>query len=113
MRKLLLALVFVASSAHGEILYSWTDARGTAHYTNSLYEVPGRYRDRVKVIDLGLGQKTEQPASGTGGLAVQAPQQAAPPPTTTLRPESTTTAGPKPGKSSRRQRAARVGGDDE
>lgn len=113
MKKLLLVLVFVASSAHGEILYTWTDTRGTAHYTNSMYEVPGRYRDRVKVLDLGLGQKTEQPASGTSGLAVQAPQQAAPPPTTILRPEATTSAGPKPGMSSRRQRATRAGGDDE
>lgn len=58
MKKLLVMLVFVASTAHGEI-YTWTDSRGTAHYTNSEYEIPVRYRAKAKVLDLGIEQKKE------------------------------------------------------
>jgi hypothetical protein len=64
MKSLLVMLVFMASAAHGEI-YTWTDPRGTTHYTNSMYEVPARFRDKVKVLDYGTEQK--------GGTA--APQQ--------------------------------------
>jgi hypothetical protein len=56
MKSLLVILVFIASSAHGEI-YTWTDPRGTAHYTNSMDEVPARFRDKVKVLDYGPEQK--------------------------------------------------------
>jgi hypothetical protein len=53
---LLVVLVFIASAAQGEI-YTWTDPRGTAHYTNSMYEIPARFRDKVKVLDYGTEQK--------------------------------------------------------
>lgn len=56
---LLVALLLAASSAFGEI-YTWRDSRGTAHYTNSLHEIPARYLKRAKVLDLGLAQKTDQ-----------------------------------------------------
>lgn len=56
MKSLLVMLVFMASAAHGEI-YTWTDPRGTAHYTNSMYEVPARFRDKVKALDYGTEQK--------------------------------------------------------
>ena len=58
MKILLVMLVFVASSAYGEF-YTWTDSRGTAHYTNSMYEIPARYRAKVKVLDLGANQKAD------------------------------------------------------
>jgi Domain of unknown function (DUF4124) len=67
MKSLLVVLIFIASAAQGEI-YTWTDPRGTAHYTNSIYEVPARFRDKVKVLDYGTEQK--------GGAA--APQQLQP-----------------------------------
>jgi hypothetical protein len=56
MKSLLVIMVFMASAAHGEI-YTWTDLRGTTHYTNSMYEVPARFRDKVKVLDYGTEQK--------------------------------------------------------
>jgi hypothetical protein len=56
MKILLVMLIFVASSAHGEI-YRWTDSKGTTHYTNSEYEIPERYRARAKVLDLGIEEK--------------------------------------------------------
>lgn len=51
-----LALLVAASAASAEI-YSWRDARGTTHYTNSEYEIPARYRSRVKVYDPGIPVK--------------------------------------------------------
>ena len=56
MKRLVVVLVFIASAAQGEI-YTWTDPRGIAHYTNSMYEVPARFRDKVKVLDYGTEQK--------------------------------------------------------
>lgn len=65
-------LVLMVSSAYGEVL-TWTDSRGTAHYTNSLYEVPARYRAKVKVLNLG-----PEP-NAPGAPPVQQPQQATQP----------------------------------
>ena len=47
MKSLLVALIFVASPAFGTV-YSWTDSQGIAHYTNKEYEIPARYKSRVK-----------------------------------------------------------------
>ncbi len=66
MKSLLVMLVFIASAAYGEI-YTWTDPRGTAHYTNSLYEVPARFRDKVKVLDYGTEQKAGTAAPQQNG----------------------------------------------
>lgn len=60
MKSLVLLLVLAASTAYGEI-YTWKDSRGTTHYANSVYEIPQRYRSRVKVLNLGEPQKTETP----------------------------------------------------
>lgn len=62
--------VFMATSVSAEI-YTWTDSRGTAHYTNSMYEVPARFRDKVKVLTYDTDQKGDassqnsRPQSGT------------------------------------------------
>jgi len=56
MKSLLVMLVFIATAAYGEI-YTWTDPRGTVHYTNSMYEVPASFRDKVKVLEYGTEQK--------------------------------------------------------
>jgi len=57
MKRLLVILIFAASSAHGAI-YRWTDSKGTTHYTNSKYEIPERYRAKAKVLDMGIEEKT-------------------------------------------------------
>ena len=66
MTRFLVILVLAASSAYGEI-YTWTDSRGTAHYTNSEYEIPVRYRPRAKVLDLGIEKKTDPPSPQLNG----------------------------------------------
>lgn len=61
MKKLLLVvmLVFVASFAQGEI-FTWTDTRGAAHYTNRMDEIPVRFRAKAKSLNYG-----EDPQAGT------------------------------------------------
>lgn len=57
-----LALFFsIAAPAYGEV-FTWKDSRGTRHYTNSIYEVPARYRGKVKVLDIPTG-KTYPPTA--------------------------------------------------
>ena len=68
MKKLLLVLILLASSAYGEI-YTWKDSRGTIHYTNSEYEIPEKYRAKAKVLNLGIVEKKDN----------SSPQQSAPP----------------------------------
>jgi hypothetical protein len=68
MKKLLFILLFLASSAYGEI-YAWKDSRGTAHYTNNEYEIPERYRAKAKILNLGIVEKKDH----------SSPQQNAPP----------------------------------
>lgn len=116
MKKLTVMLLFVASSAYGEF-YTWTDSRGVAHYTNSTYEIPARYRGKAKVVNLGIDQKTGassaqpigqvqpvkpegQPAiPGAGGDIIQ---QNAPAPPVTVAP-----AVPRQQRSERRPRVRR------
>jgi hypothetical protein len=72
MKKLLLLLLLVASGAQGE-MYTWKDARGTAFYTNSLHEIPARYRSRAKLLDVATGKKspiTTPPGGQPGPAAV-------------------------------------------
>ncbi|HEY5975296.1 MAG TPA: DUF4124 domain-containing protein, partial [Geobacteraceae bacterium] len=75
------ALVTLVAVAHGEI-YTWTDSRGTRHYTNSLYEVPTRYREKVKQVDLGLPEQKGAQQPGSPASAVAAPPAPAAPPMT-------------------------------
>jgi hypothetical protein len=82
MKKLVaVMLLLVASTAYGEI-YTWKDARGTLFYTNSLYEIPARYRARAKLLDVATGKKvpigTALPGAPAGPGAAQ-PSPAAPP----------------------------------
>ncbi len=66
MKRILVLLAFIASSAQAEI-YTWTDSRGIAHYTNRLDEVPDRYRAKVKSLNYDTGQKTETSAPPQNG----------------------------------------------
>ena len=93
MIKLLVLLLFVASTAYGEI-YTWKDARGTLFYTNSLYEIPARYRARAKLLDVATGKKVPitavQPAPQTGPTGSPGPQAVPQPaPVTQPRPQTT------------------------
>lgn len=90
MKKLLILLLFLTSSAYGEI-YTWTDSKGTKHYTNSEYEIPERYRKKAKVLDLGLGPKTDGGQAQPGAAA--APQASTP---TMPAPQSAAPASPAP-----------------
>lgn len=58
MKKLLLASLVIASTAYGGI-YTWTDSRGVAHYSNSEYDIPLRYRAKARVMY--QGQTTTSP----------------------------------------------------
>ena len=60
MKKLLLILMLLASSAYGEI-YTWKDSGGTVHYANSEYDIPEKYRARAKVLNLGIVEKKDNP----------------------------------------------------
>jgi hypothetical protein len=53
-----LLLILLASPASG-MVYSWIDSSGIAHYTNKDYEIPVRYRAKVKA------RYPEQGDSGT------------------------------------------------
>ena len=52
---LLLIALMLPALANGEQLYRWTDARGTLHMTESLDQVPVRYRTQA-------AERTRQPA---------------------------------------------------
>jgi hypothetical protein len=77
MKKIAMTLLlFFASTAYGEI-YTWKDSRGTAFYTNSLHEIPARYRSKAKILDVATGKKfplTEQPGGPAGPASTQALQ---------------------------------------
>jgi hypothetical protein len=68
MKKLVLLLLCFASAAYGEI-YTWKDAHGTLFYTNSLYEIPARYRSRAKLLDVATGKKKPISATQPGAQA--------------------------------------------
>lgn len=67
-RMLVVMLLMAASSAQADV-FTWTDVRGVAHYTNKEYEIPKRYKARAKALHIEAVQ--------AGGAS--APQQAAPP----------------------------------
>lgn len=85
MKKLALMLVFVASAAYGEI-YRWTDSKGTTHYTNSIYEIPERYRAKAKTVNLGI------PEAKTDSAAPSPPLPGVP----QVQPAATGTSSPQP-----------------
>ena len=87
MKKLVVVLLLLASSASGEI-YTWKDNQGTLFYTNSLYEIPARYRSRAKLLDVATGKKAP----------ITAEQAAGP-------PQPTGTPGPSPAQASAPQPA--------
>lgn len=79
MKYVLLALIVSASPAFG-LVYSWTDSRGVAHYTNKEYEIPARYRAKARALYPEPADTAQQPQAGQAGQAQQARPEAAPAP---------------------------------
>jgi hypothetical protein len=79
MKKFVLVLfvVVLSSPAHG-MVYTWTDSAGVAHFTNREYEIPARYRAKVKFLypeqtDTGAPQQTAQTPQAIPDVSVPAP----------------------------------------
>ncbi|HTP64406.1 MAG TPA: DUF4124 domain-containing protein [Geobacteraceae bacterium] len=85
MKRLPVLLLLVAATAQAEI-YTWTDSRGTNHYTNSIYEIPEKYRAKAKVLNLGIVEKKDGPSSPEPPV----PQQPAAPATPPVQPKEET-----------------------
>lgn len=114
MKYVLTALLFVASPAFG-MVYSWTDSRGIAHYTNKEYEIPARYRSRVKArFPEAADSVAPQPNLQTGTVPPE-PQSSAisgipvpQPPVVSAEPQSNVTK-----RGSRRERRPRRSDSEE
>jgi hypothetical protein len=74
---LMLMLLIQASYVQADV-YTWTDARGIAHYTNKEYEIPERYRARVKPMHIEAVQPTPQQAAPPKSQETPSTPQAAP-----------------------------------
>ncbi len=77
-KNLLLALIFISTPAHG-MVYTWTDSAGVAHFTNKDYEIPARYRAKVKSLypeqsDTSSPQQNVQPQPAQPAAPAQQPQ---------------------------------------
>lgn len=49
MKYIIVGALLAASPAHC-MVYMWRDSTGVSHYTNKEYEIPDRYRLKVKVL---------------------------------------------------------------
>lgn len=117
MKKLLLASLVVASTAHGGI-YTWTDSRGVAHYTNSEYDIPQRYRAKARIMYQGQPTSSPQqsgqnqpgnpagqpPVQGSAGAITQPQAPIAQPAVSQPQPRSTDQNQPVRKKRERRER---------
>ena len=93
-RLVALLIILSASAAYGEI-YTWKDARGTVHYTNSIDEIPERYLKKARVYDVATGKKGAY-ATGQPAAAPTAPAGTAGPPPAQLAPAPVATPVPMP-----------------
>jgi Domain of unknown function (DUF4124) len=87
MKMFVLVLILCGTTPAWCEIYTWKDKGGTAHFTNSMYDIPDRYRSRAKVLDLGIEPKADTPSQQE---VRQPPAMSQLPalPTTTLRPGS-------------------------
>lgn len=96
MKKVLLFLLLCASSASAEF-YTWKDRAGTVFYTNSLHEIPARYRSRAMQLDVATGKKLPISAAGQpAGTAAPTTTAAPPAPLTVAAPVPAPTPPPAP-----------------
>ncbi|MDR3578645.1 MAG: hypothetical protein P4L44_01640 [Oryzomonas sp.] len=66
MKRLLVVMLLMQASGVRADVYTWTDVRGTAHYTNKEYEIPVRYRPKAKPLHLEAVEPGSAPASQQG-----------------------------------------------
>ena len=89
---LVLVLLLCGTTPAWSEIYTWKDKGGTAHFTNSMYDIPDRYRSRAKVLNLGIEQKADTPSQQDRQLPAisQPPAMSQPlaPPATVVRPEA-------------------------
>ena len=83
MRYVLILFFVFASTAFGTV-YSWVDYSGIRHYANRMYDVPERYRAKVKALYPEPSDvRTPSPAAPEQQRPVEAvalPQTVNPPP---------------------------------
>jgi hypothetical protein len=108
MKRLLVLMLLIQASGVRADIYTWTDARGIAHYTNKENEIPERYRIKAKplhleAVELTPQQGTTSQPQGTPAAPQAAPSNPAPPPVATA-PVSPAPAGGMVEPRSRRRR---------
>lgn len=73
MKLIFFIFLFTTSVAYAEI-YKWSDKTGVVHFSNSMDDIPARYRARAKSMNYGSDQKAEFPGGQAQPLgAVTAP----------------------------------------
>ena len=80
MKRLLVIMLLMQASGVQADVYTWTDARGIAHYTNKENEVPERYKSKAKPMHIEAVQPTPQQAAPSHSPDIASTQQAAPSP---------------------------------
>ena len=77
MKKLFFALLLLATVARAET-FSWTDRKGTVHFTDSLGKIAAAYRSSAKPLGMDVNEPTpannaqsRQPAADKGSGAPQ------------------------------------------
>jgi hypothetical protein len=78
MKRLLAVMLLMQASGVQADIYTWTDARGIAHYTNKEYEIPERYRARAKPLHLEAVPPTPQQGAPSQSPETPSTPQAAP-----------------------------------
>jgi hypothetical protein len=116
MKRLLVVMLLMQASGVRADVYTWTDVRGIAHYTNKEYEIPERYRAKAKPLHLEAVQSTPQQGTPTRSPETPSTPQAAslpPPPSPALKPVVRESASPVPagGKALPRSRRSGYSGD--
>jgi hypothetical protein len=76
MKRLLVVMLLMQASGVRADVYTWTDARGLAHYTNKQYEIPERYRAKVKPLHL---EEVESGSASTPQQGTPSQPQGTPP----------------------------------
>ncbi|GAM08009.1 hypothetical protein OR1_00279 [Geobacter sp. OR-1] len=95
-----------AATVNAEI-FTWKDNKGVSHYSNSMYDVPVRYRARVKTVNLGIeekGDNKQQQAAAPGSApdAATQPMAAPPSPQPQISPNAPANTGNRPARRPRR-----------
>lgn len=77
-KSLSVLIVLFLTSPANSMVYSWTDSSGIAHYTNKVYEIPLRYRAKVKARYPEAGDSStplQNVQASQAGQNVQTPSQ--------------------------------------